>query len=72
MLATALTWIYACRLADTPNRRHAFLGRDHFAFSDVRRILTKAALDSNFTLRCPPASKPVDNSIVTVLFRLVA
>jgi len=72
MLATSLTWIYACRLANAPNRRHAVHGRDHFAFSDVRRILTKAALDSNFTLLCPPASKPVDNSIVTALFRLVA
>lgn len=72
MMATSLTWIYACRLANTPNRRHAVHGRDHFAFSDVRRILTKAALDSNFTLLCPPTGKPVDNSIIAALFRLVA
>jgi len=28
--------------------------------------------NSNFTLLCPPAGKPVDNSIVATLFRLVA
>jgi len=72
MMATSLTWIYACRLANTPNRRHAVHGRKYFAFSDVRRMLTKDALDSNFALLCPPAGKPVDNSIVAALFRLVA
>ena len=72
MMATSLTWIYACRLANTPNRRHAVHGRKYFAFSDVRRMLTKAALDSNFAILCPPAGKPVDNSIVAALFRLVA
>jgi len=72
MMATSLTWIYACRLANTPNRRHAVHGREHFAFSDVRRMLTKDALDSNFALLCPPPGKPVHNSIVAALFRLVA
>lgn len=72
MMATSLTWIYACRLANTPNRRHAVHGRDHFAFSDVRRMLAKAALDDNFTLLCPPSGKLVNNSIVAALFRLVA
>ncbi len=72
MMATSLTWIYACRLANTPNRRHAVHGRGHFAFSDVRRMLAKAALDDNFVLRCPPSGKPIDNSIVAALFRLVA
>ena len=72
MMATSLTWIYACRLAKTPNRRHAVHGRKYFAFSDVRRMLTKDALDSNFALLCSPVGKPVDNSIVTALFRLVA
>lgn len=72
MMATSLTWIYACRLANTPNRRHAVHGRGHFAFSDVRRMLAKVALDDNFVLRCPPSGKPVNNSIVAALFRLVA
>lgn len=72
MMATSLTWIYACRLANTPSRRHAVHGRDHFAFSDVRRLLTRAALDDNFTLLCPPPDKPVDNSLVAALLRLAA
>jgi hypothetical protein len=72
MMATSLTWIYACRLENTPNRRHAVHGRKYFAFSDVRRMLTKDALDSNFALLCPSAGKPLDNSIVTALFRLAA
>ena len=72
MMATSFTWIYACRLANTPKRRHAIHGRKYFAFSDVRRMLTKDALDSNFALLCPPIGKPVDNSIVAALFRLVA
>jgi small-conductance mechanosensitive channel len=64
MMATSLIWIYACRLANTPSRRHAVHGRDHFAFSDVRRILTRAALDDNFALLCPPPGKSIDNSFV--------
>lgn len=72
MMATSITWIYACRLANTPSRRHAVNGRDHFAFSDVRRMVTKAAFDDNFTLLCPPAGKSVDNSVVTALLQLAA
>jgi hypothetical protein len=72
MMATSLTWIYARRLANTPSRRHAVHGRDHFAFSDVRRLLTRAALDDNFALLCPPPGKPIDNSFVAALLRLAA
>jgi hypothetical protein len=72
MMATSITWIYACRLANTPSRRHAVNGRDHFAFSDVRRMVTKAAFDDNFSLLCPPTGKPVDNSVVTALLQMAA
>jgi hypothetical protein len=72
MMATSLTWIYARRLANTPSRRHAVHGRDHFAFSDVRRLLTRAALDDNFALLCPPPGKPIYNSFVAALLRLAA
>ena len=44
MMATTLTWIYADRLQTAPDRRHKIRGRASFAFSDVRRILTEAAL----------------------------
>jgi hypothetical protein len=72
MMATSLTWIYACRLGKTPTRRHAVSGRVHFAFSDVRRLVTKAALDDDFAILCPPPSKPASNSFVTALLRMAA
>ena len=30
MMATTLTWVYACRLEKKPNRRHAIKGQNHF------------------------------------------
>jgi len=72
MMATSITWIYACRLQKTPNRRHAVKGRGHFAFSDVRRLLAEAALDNDFAILCPPPSKSLANSFVTALLRMAA
>ncbi len=61
MMTTSLVWIYACRLEKTPSRRHAVKGRDHFAFSDVRKLVAQAALDENFPLLCPVPRKPALN-----------
>jgi len=72
MMATSLTWIYACRLEKTPSRRHAVKGRNHFAFSDVRRLVAQAALDENFVILCPAPRKPVLNSLAAVLMRMAA
>ena len=72
MMATTLTWVYACRLEKTPNRRHAVRGRNHFAFSDVRRLVAKAAMDDNFTILCPVPRNSVINSFVTTLLRMAA
>jgi hypothetical protein len=72
MMATSLTWIYASRLEKTPSRRHAVNGRNHFAFSDVRRLIAKAALDDNFGILFPVPRKSVVNSLVTVLLRMAA
>jgi len=72
MMATSITWIYACRMEKTPKRRHAVSGRGHFAFSDVRRLVAKAALSDDFRILCPPPGKPVDNSVISTLFRLAA
>jgi len=72
MMATTLTWVYACRLEKTPNRRHAVKGRSHFAFSDVRRLVAKAALDDNFVILCPVQRKSVINSLVTAFLRMAA
>jgi len=72
MMATSLAWIYACRLEKTPSRRHLVKGRGHYAFSDVRRLVAKAALDDNFSILCPTLRKPAVNSLVTALMRMAA
>ncbi|HHD56776.1 MAG TPA: transposase [Desulfobulbaceae bacterium] len=72
MMATTLTWVYACRLEKTPRRRHAVKGRGHFAFSDVRGLVAKAAMDDNFVILCPVQRKSVINSLVTAFLRMAA
>ena len=72
MLATSVAWIYAARIEKTPKRRHAVEGRNHFAFSDVRRSVTKAAVDDNFGILFPAPRKSVVNSLVAVLLRMAA
>ena len=72
MMAASLTWIYAGRLEKTPTRRHAVAGRNHFAFSDVRRLIAEAALDDNFSRLFPKPRKTVINSLVSVLLHMAA
>lgn len=72
MMATSVAWIYASRLDNTPSRRHAVDGRNHFAFSDVRRSVAKAALDKNFSMLSPETHKACSNSLITALMRLAA
>lgn len=72
MMATSIAWIYADRLAKTPNRRHVVKGRSHFAFSDVRRLVAQAALDENFGILFPVPRKSAANSLVAVLMRMAA
>ena len=72
MMAATLTWIYADQLADKPKRRHAVLGRRHFAFSDVQRSFTEAVMNQNLDGVFPIPRKPQRNSFVTALLRMVA
>jgi IS4 transposase len=72
LMAASLTWIYACRLEKAPQRRHTVKGRDHFAFSDIRRLVTEAALDDDFPLLCPFPRKSIINTLVTALMRMAA
>jgi len=72
MIATAITWIYAIKLENTPDRRHIVRGRNSFAFSDVRHIIAKAALNNHFDIVCPKQAKPVNNLSVAVLLRMLA
>jgi hypothetical protein len=72
MMAATLTRVYASRIEKTPIRRHAVTGRNHFAFSDVRRLIAEAALDDNFSRLFPKPRKTVINSLVSVLLRMAA
>ena len=70
MMATSVAWIYASLLEKTPSRRHVVKGRNHFAFSDVRRLIAKEALDDNFGILFPVPRKSAINSLVAVLLRM--
>jgi len=72
MMAASVAWIYASRMEKTPARRHIVGGRNHFAFSDVRRSVAQAAADDNFGLLFPVPRKSRLNSFVNVLLRMAA
>jgi len=72
MMAVTLTWVYADRIKADPERRHKVKGRTGFAFSDVRRLLTEAALDPDFQRVCPKPRETPPNSFVETLLRMVA
>ncbi len=72
MMASSVAWIYASRIEKTPSRRHFVSGRNHFAFSDVRRLVAKSALDDNFGILFPVPRKSTVNTLVTALLRMAA
>lgn len=72
MMAATITWIYAVRLENIPERRHKVKGRNSFAFSDLRHIIAKAALSQNFDAVCCNYTKPVIKSFISTLLRMVA
>jgi len=72
MMAATITWIYADRLGYTPKRCYAVNNRKHFAFSNVRKRITQAALNNDFGSVCPKPGKPAQKSFITALLRIVA
>lgn len=72
MMAISVTWIYAMQIENTPKRRHAVKGRNHFAFSDVRRDITEVVLSDNFPSFCSSKGKSMINSIASSLLRMAA
>jgi hypothetical protein len=72
MMADTITWIYADYLKKTPPRCYAVNNRSHFAFSDVRKLITQTALDKDFVSFCSKPGKPLKNSFITALLRMVA
>ncbi len=72
MMAATITWVYADHLEHTPQRCYAVNNRQHFAFSDVRKLITQAVLDKDFATFCPNLGKPTQNSFISALLRMVA
>jgi hypothetical protein len=72
MMAATIIWIYGARLADIPERRHKVKGRNSFAFSDLRHIIAKAALNEDFDAVCPRHPKSLKKYFIDVLLRMVA
>lgn len=72
LMASTVTWIYADRIKVDPERRHIVKGRTSFAFSDVRRLVSNAALSDDFLGLWPGRHKGPQNSFVSLLLRMVA
>ena len=72
MMAATVTWVYADHIDFTPQRCYAVNNRKHFAFSDVRKLITQAALHKDFDSICPVPGKPKQNSFIDALIRMVA
>jgi SRSO17 transposase len=72
MMALSLVWIYADKSDTIPQRHHSVSGRDSFAFSDVRRLMTEAILSEDFSQVFPLSLNPVRKWLASVLLRLAA
>jgi hypothetical protein len=72
MMATSVIWIYAMQLEKAPNRHHAVKGREHYAFSDVRRKLSKTIMGEDFQAICSCKPKTSLKSIAAALLGMAA
>jgi DDE superfamily endonuclease len=72
MMASTVIWIHANRLDKIPTRRHSVKGRTHYAFSDVRRLVSEEILDDNFSNVFPIPEKSPTKSLVATLLRMAA
>lgn len=72
MMAVTIIWIYGAHLENNPERRHKVKGRNSFAFSDLRYIITKAALSEDFDTICYSHPKSLKKYFLDMLQRMVA
>lgn len=72
MMATSILWIYAMTVEKSPKRRHGVKGRNHFAFSDVRRDFTKAIMKENFEGVCAEIPKTPKKDIINAILNMAA
>jgi hypothetical protein len=70
-MVSTITWIYAVRLKAYPEGRSIVKQRTSLAFSDVRRLIAKAAFNDNFDRICPKLGKPTKISLVAVMLIMV-
>ena len=52
VMATTLSWIYASRVENSLQRKHKVNNRSSFAFSDIRREISKVVLSEYFHRLC--------------------
>jgi hypothetical protein len=71
-MAATVTWIYGARLENIPERRHKVRGRSSFAFSDLRHIIAKAALNEDFDAVRHNNPNSLKKSFINILLRMVA
>ena len=72
MMAVTFTWIYASRLATSPVRRHLSGTREHYAFSDVRRLITEAVAQKDFNDVLPKRDNTEKNNLIKEILKLAA
>lgn len=72
MMAISVIWIYAMQLEKAPNRHHAVKGREHYAFSDVRKKLSKAIMGEDLQAICSYKPKTSLKSIAAALLGMAA
>ncbi len=46
--------------------------RNHFAFSDIRRLISKEASNDQFSQLCPAPRKFMVNSVITMMLKMAA
>ncbi len=72
MMASTVTWIYASKLVNAPDRRHKIKGRNSFAFSDIRKIIAKVVLSDEFNRAFPVVQQTPQKSFINTLLKMVA
>jgi len=72
MMATTLSWIYASRTEHSLQRKHKVNNRSSFAFSDIRREISKVVLREDFHRLCTHDEQTLENSFAKRLLQLVA
>jgi hypothetical protein len=72
MMAITLTWIYALRLNQPPQKRYSIKGREHYSFSDIRYAIAEVAAQKEFSVLLNKMRKPKKNNLIAAFLKLAA